>query len=338
MGSFEMRASLESMLNYKHTVRSYAILGTGALGGFYGARLQQAGLDVHFLLHRDYQHVSKYGLIVDSPDGDFTLPHINAYSSVGDMPRCDVVAVTLKTTQNSLLRQMLPRLVKDDGVVLVLQNGLGIEEEVAQIVGSDRVMGGLCFICNNKVGPGHIRHLDYGVITLAEYVPNYMPCGITERMRQVQSDFERAGILIQLAEDLLLARWQKLVCNIPFNGLSVILNATTNELMADIHARVLIEQIMQEVLAAAAAHGRAIADDYIQKRLNYIAKMGSYLTSMKIDFDKRRPMEVEAICGNPLRAAQQAGVHTPQLGMLYRQLKFFDAYNRTDKAIPALSQ
>jgi len=236
------------------------------------------------------------------------------------------VVVTLKTTQNSLLRQMLPRLVKEDGIVLVLQNGLGMEEEVAEIVGSDRVMGGLCFTCNNKVGPGHIRHLDYGVITLAEYAPNYIPCGITERMRQVASDFEHAGILMQLAEDLLLARWQKLVCNIPFNGLSVVLNATIKELVDDVHARFLVEQIMQEVVATAAASGRIIPDDYIQKRLKYIAKMGSYRTSMKIDFDERRPLELEALYGNPWQAAQSAGVSTPHLGMLYQQLKFLDTY------------
>ena len=148
--------------------RRYAILGTGAVGGFYGARLQKAGLDVHFLLHNGYEHVSKHGLIVESPDGDFPLPQVHAYNDVNKIPRCDVVVVTLKTTQNHLLPQLLPNIVKDDGVVLVLQNGLGVEPEIAQIVGSERVIGGLCFLCSNKVGPGHIRHLDYKEIKLAE--------------------------------------------------------------------------------------------------------------------------------------------------------------------------
>lgn len=148
--------------------RSYAIVGTGALGGFYGALLQKAGMDVHFLLHRDYQQVSKHGLVVDSKNGNFTLPHVNAYADVNKMPCCDVVVVALKTTQNHLLPKLLPNLVKDDGVVLVLQNGLGVEDEVATIVGDKRVMGGLCFLCSNKVKPGHIHHLDYGEIKLAE--------------------------------------------------------------------------------------------------------------------------------------------------------------------------
>lgn len=308
--------------------RSYAILGTGALGGYYGACLQRAGLDVHFLLHSDYEHVYQHGLVIESPDGDFSLPYVNAYCDADKMPRCDVVAVALKSTQNHLLPQLLPDVIKDDGVVLVLQNGLAIEEEVARIVGSQRVIGGLCFLCSNKVGPGHIRHLDYKKISLGEYTPGYRPGGITERMRQIAADFERAGIPMQLAEDLLLVRWQKLVWNIPYNGLSVVLDATTDELMADNHTRSLVEQLMREVVAGAAAAGRIIPDRVIQQMIDHTLKMTPYRTSMKIDYDEKRSLEVEAIFGNPLRAAQSAGTDLPKIAMLYQQLKFLDAKNR----------
>ncbi|MBD2741309.1 putative 2-dehydropantoate 2-reductase [Coleofasciculus sp. FACHB-1120] len=308
--------------------RSYAILGTGALGGYYGAKLQRAGLNVYFLLHSDYEQVWQQGLVIESPDGDFTLPHVNAYPDADKMPPCDVVVVALKTTQNHLLPKMLPFMVKDDGVVLVLQNGLGVEEKVAKIVGSERVMGGLCFLCSNKVGPGHIRHLDYKAITLGEYTPDYQPAGITERMRQIASDFESADIPIQLAEDLLFARWQKLVWNIPYNGLSVVLDATTDELMSDLHTRLLVEQLMGEVLAGASAFGRRIPDSFVEKMLDHTAKMKPYRTSMKIDYDEGRPLEVETMFGNPLRTAQAADVDLPRIAMLYQQLKFLDARNR----------
>ena len=310
------------------SLRTYAILGTGALGGFYGARLQKAGLNVHFLLRSDYEHVSKHGLVVESVDGDFTLGQVNAYCDVEKMPRCDVVVVALKTTQNHLLPKLLPPIVKDDGVVLVLQNGLGVEAEVAQIVGNDKVIGGLCFLCSNKVGPGHIRHLDYGQITLGEYAADYYAAGITERMRQIGEDFESAGILIELTEDLLLGRWKKLVWNIPYNGLSVILNATTAELMANVHTHKLVEQLMYEVLTGAKNSGRIIPDSFIQTMLDYTVKMKPYRTSMKIDYDEHRPLEVEAIFGNPLRMAQAAGVNLPQISCLYWQLKFLDAKQR----------
>lgn len=274
-----------------------------------------------------YEHVSKHGLIVESPDGDFTLPQVHAYGDVSKMPRCDVVVVALKTTQNYLLPQLLPAVTKDDGVVLVLQNGLGIEDEVARIVGFDRVIGGLCFLCSNKVGAGHIRHLDYKEIKLGEYAPDYKPGGITKRMRQIADDFECANIPIKLAEDLLLARWQKLVWNIPYNGLSVVLNAMTDELMADIHIRYLVEQLMREVVDGAAKCDRHIPDSFIKEMLDHTAKMKPYRTSMKVDYDERRSLEVEAIFGNPLRLAQAAGTNLPQIATLYQQLKFLDNKN-----------
>lgn len=307
--------------------RRYAILGTGALGGFYGARLQRSQTEVHFLLRSDYEQVAQRGLIIESVDGDFTLPQVNAYCDVEKMPPCDVVVVAMKTTQNHQLRSLLPPVLKDNGVVLVLQNGLGVEEQVAEIVGGDRVIGGLCFICSNKVAPGHIRHLDYKKIALGDYA-DYAPAGITPRMQQIAADFERAGIPIDLEPDLFLARWKKLVWNIPFNGLSVVLDAVTSEMMADDAIRTLATQLMQEVQQGAAALGRTVPDAFVASMLDHTAKMKPYLTSMKIDYDEKRPLELEAIFHYPLKAARQAGVELPRIQMLYQQLFFLDARNR----------
>jgi len=305
--------------------RRYAIIGTGALGGFYGGRLARAGCDVHFLLHSDYEHVRKHGLRVDSVGGDFVLPNVHAYGRAEDMPPCDVVAVALKTTSNDLLGKLLPPVIADDGVVLVLQNGLGIEEQVAEIVGPDRVMGGLCFLCASKVGPGHIRHLDYGYISLAEYDAQSRPRGITERMREIGGDLESAGVRIQYAEDLVLARWKKLIWNVPFNGLSVLLDTTTDRIMADEHSRTIAEGLMREVAAAAiAAAGREIEDPFIRSQLDDTARMAPYKPSMLLDYREGRPMEIEAIFGAALRAAIDAKCAVPRIETLYRLLKFID--------------
>ncbi|HEY9835556.1 MAG TPA: putative 2-dehydropantoate 2-reductase [Vampirovibrionales bacterium] len=319
-----MGTALQSQKN-----RSYAIIGTGAIGGFYGAKLQQAGFEVHFLLHRDYQFVRDRGLRVDSAWGDFTLDSLNVYNDVHQMPPCDVVMVALKTTQNFLLPKLLPPVLKESGAVLMLQNGLGNEEAVAPIVGPAHILGGLCFICSNKVAEGHIHHLDYGVITLGEYAPDYQPLGITPTLQAIAGDLETAGIPIQFAEDLLLARWKKLVWNIPYNGLSVVLNARTDEIMAHESTRLLSEALMREVVAIAAAYNREIPESFIQKMLDHTAKMKPYITSMKLDYDYHRPLEIESIVGNPLQAAIAKQIPVPKIAMLYDQLNFINTRIKT---------
>ncbi len=309
--------------------RTYAILGTGALGGFYGARLQRAGIEVHYLLRSDYEHVLQNGLIIESPEGDFTLPQVNAYGDAAKMPPCDVAIVAMKTTQNHLLPEILPHVVKDNGVVLVLQNGLGVEAQAAAIVGSDRVLGGLCFLCSNKVGPGHIRHLDYKKITMGEYDPSGQAKGVTARMRAIAADFNRAGIPIDLEEDLVLSRWKKLVWNIPFNGLSVVLDARTDVIMASPETRSLAESLMREVAKGAAACDRHISDEFIQTMLEHTAVMIPYRPSMKIDYDEGRPLELRAMYEVPLQTATAAGIALSKIEMLHQQLKFLENHQRT---------
>lgn len=305
-------------------VRKYAIIGAGALGGFYGAKLQKSGRDVHFLLHSDYEYVKENGLKIDSVNGNFTLPQVNAYNNPKNMPKCDVVIVSLKTTNNHLLSDILPFVIKDEGLVLLLENGFNIEPEIAKIVGNNRVMGGFCSLCSNKVAPGYIKHLDYGTITLGDYAPNYQNCGINKRIKNVANDLINAGINIKLGEDLLLARWQKLVWNIPYNGLSVVLNSTTDILMLNQFSRQLIIELMQEVQLGASGNNRIIPDRFITEMLDYTAKMTPYSPSMKLDYEAKRPLEVEAIFGNPLKEAEKNGLILPKIKMLYQQLQFIN--------------
>lgn len=108
----------------------YGIIGTGAIGGYYGARLARQGQEVHFLLRSDYEYVCEHGLQVDSCNGSFHLAHPNVYRSTSDMPQCDVVLVCLKTTTNKRLSELLPPLLHKDTLVVLIQNGIGVEQDV----------------------------------------------------------------------------------------------------------------------------------------------------------------------------------------------------------------
>lgn len=315
----------------------YAILGSGAVGGLYGGMLARAGHDVHFLLHSDYDHVAEHGLRIDSISGDFVLTSPNIYRDVADMPPCDVVIVALKSTNNHLLARMLPQLVTPHGVVLSLQNGLDVEAASADAVPGHGVLGGCCFLCSNKVGPGHIRHLDFGRIVFGLYgreAEKLTDCdAMRDRGRRILADMTDAGIDAQWTDTLASARWRKLMWNIPFNGLSVVLDAATDEIMASPAARDLADTLIREVYRGAAFCGVSIDEAAIEKTMQHTETMVPYDSSMRLDFLQGRAMEVDAIFGNPLRAvAQQRSLSEkasensphlmPSVAMLYQQLQF----------------
>ncbi|MFO0013736.1 MAG: putative 2-dehydropantoate 2-reductase [Planctomycetota bacterium] len=307
---------------------SYAIIGTGALGGFYGGLLARSGLDVHFLLHSDFDHVSQHGLRVDSKNGNFHLPSVQAYRRVEDMPRVDCIVVGLKSTQNQLLASLLPPLLRDDSTVLVLQNGLHVEQATRDVVGPGRVAGGCCFLCSNKVGPGHIRHIDYGRILFGPYqgLDDTEAGPPEDRLQAIEREMTAAGIECKLTQDLTTARWRKLMWNIPFNGLSVILDASTDVIMADADSRSLARRISEEVRQTACKCGSAIEPEFVDWVIDHTDEMIPYDSSMRLDFHCGRPIEVEAIYGNAMRQAARHNIDAPILTTLYQQLKFLAAH------------
>ncbi|MEZ6137095.1 MAG: putative 2-dehydropantoate 2-reductase [Pirellulaceae bacterium] len=306
----------------------YAILGVGALGGLYGGLLAKSGVETHFLARSDLDHLQKHGLQVESPWGNFHVNNLNVYQSPEEMPPADVVVVAWKATSNPSLPLALEALCHAQSIVLVLQNGLDVEHDAAAVVGEDRVLGGCCFLCCNKIAPGHIKHLDYGRIVFGEF-GSQNSGQITHRMQMIASDFRAAGIDIEPSANLLSVRWKKLAWNIPFNGLSVVLAANTQEIMEDPAASALAKSLMEEVREAAAANGVAIEATHIQKMLDDTRRMVPYDSSMLLDFRAGRAMEVEAIFGNPLRAARQAGYNPSKIDMLYQQLSFLGNRSRT---------
>jgi 2-dehydropantoate 2-reductase len=302
----------------------YAILGTGAVGGLYGGRLAHAAHEVHFLARGDADVLKREGLHIQTPTGSFHLPHPHIHQSVEGFPPCDVVVVAWKSTANDQLPALLPKLLAAGGMVLVLQNGLDMESDAAAIVGPSRVLGGCCFLCCNRVAPGKIKHLDFGRIVAAAYAnPGQTPTTAQrDRLAAVVDDFRGAGIDIQTHDDIRFVRWRKLMWNIPFNGLSVVINAATDKLMAHLPARQLAEALSEEVRQAAAACGTTIPADTVQRIMDDTDRMVPYESSMRLDWLAQRPMEVDAIFGRAVRAAHAAGFAAPRITMLYQQLQY----------------
>ena len=314
------------------------IIGAGALGGYYGAKLFLAGYNVHFLMRSDYKVVRKKGLTVNSVDGNF---HIEppVYQSAREMGVCDLVIVCLKSTDNEALPQLLREVGGPATPVLTLQNGLGNEFYISRILdesiswtgwdeappdGSSHVMGGVAFLCSHRGNPGVVHHTKYGLIHLAEYQGPSI-----QRTRAIGEMFRSAGIPCEVVESLSHARWEKLIWNIPFNGLGVAgSKADTQIVLGDSALRETAVGLMREVVMAALSEGVKLDMGLVMKNIEKTDSMGAYRSSMQIDYEKGRPLEVESILGEPLRRAQKAGIATPRLLMLYGIVKRMDALNR----------
>ena len=240
------------------------------------------------------------------------------------MPQCDVVIVALKTTQNHLLPSLLPPLLKPDTIILLIQNGIGVEADVQQLFPSQPIAAGMAFICSAKAGPGHINHQFYGNINIGNY-----SCHNPQRYGQMLADFRAAGIGAADVE-YLEARWKKAVWNMPFNGMTVALNTTTNRLLSCESTHRLIYDQMLEVIGAAQALGVKHLDTrFADKMIANTIKMPPYSPSMKLDFDFHRPMEINYLYTRPIAEARAAGFAMPKLEMLEAELQFITLSSST---------
>jgi 2-dehydropantoate 2-reductase len=314
-----------------------AVVGCGAVGSFYGAKLAQAGHHTHFLLRSDYDAVRRDGVNILSPQGDFRVKPQCARSPEEIGPS-DLVLIALKTTANDQFTRLLPPLVGPDTALLTLQNGLGNEESLLRLFPAEKILGGLCFVCLNRIEPGVIRHIDHGKVVLGEFRRAPAP-----RTHQIANAFREAGVACAVTDNLARSHWEKLIWNIPFNGLGVASAAgyegvvsgqfsgklneclTTDWLLADPRWEQLVRELMLEVIAAARALGFDISDSLADEQIARTRTMGAYKASTLIDFERGQALELHNLFLEPLRQAQTAGVKVPRLEQLCAVLRHLDS-------------
>lgn len=317
-----------------------AIVGCGALGSYYGAKLCRSGQDVHFLLRSDYEAVRRHGVTVRGAKEEFNIRPICARTPE-EIGESELVIIGLKTTANDQFARLLPPVVGKNTAVLTLQNGLGNEEQLARLFPAEQILGGLCFVCLNRVAPGVVRYIDHGMIVLGEFQRPAAP-----RSHGIATLFQNAGVKCHVTEDLARAHWEKLVWNIPFNGLGVASAAglealtsahvshftfhvsgpclTTDKLLGDARWEKIVRELMLEVIAAAGAMGFVIPVAFAEKQIERTRTMGEYQPSTLVDFAAGRPLELDSLFFEPLRQAQRAGVAVPRLEKLCRVLQSLD--------------
>jgi len=293
-------------------MKKIAIVGTGAVGGYYGGLLARYGLDIHFLLRSDYEVARDKGLTIRTAREEFVLP-VQAYISPEKIGPCDLVIITLKSTANDVLPKLLNPLVHRHTHLLTLQNGLGNIELLQNLYPQNHITGGLCFVCINRVAPAVFENYFSGYIEMGE--ARGSP---TTELQQIVTWIKDAVSDCRLVDPLQEALWRKLCWNIPFNGLSIAGGGiTTDKILAN---PILVNRawsLMREIQAATI---HPIPDAFLQLQFDNTRPMGAYRPSSLIDFEKGKPIEIEAIWGNPLREGLSRQIPMPELEKLYREL------------------
>jgi 2-dehydropantoate 2-reductase len=308
-----------------------AVMGTGAIGGFYGLLLARAKLDVHFLLRSDYAVVAKQGMSLQSKMlGNIRSEKVNAYRDAGAMPRCEWLLVGTKATSNAGLAPLIERVALPDAKVLVLQNGLNVDEQLRRLLPAHvHVLGVMCWVGVHRHGDGVIEHVALGNVEIGYHSgPSHGPVSQQAIVDSAVQLFEAAGVKALGTTDLVAARWKKLVWNIPLNGLSVLLNSGTQAIMSNPDSRQLVREMILEVTAGAALCGHRLPDELPDQALAVTDSIPDYLPSMYHDNAERRPMELDVMYQAPLEAVKAAGGSMPRVEALYQALRFLDARNR----------
>ncbi|MBO0684482.1 MAG: 2-dehydropantoate 2-reductase [Candidatus Dormibacteraeota bacterium] len=314
----------------------FAVVGAGAIGGWLGARLAHAGLDVTLVArgaHLDAMRTK--GVTVLEPDGQELVARPDCTDDLGSISSADAVFVTVKAHGLPRIAPELGSAVKADAMLVFAQNGipwwyfLGLEEgrrltsvdpglAIAHNIAPRHVVGCVVYPATSVVAPGVIRHEEGNRLTLAE------PDGSrSERLQALARELVRAGLKAPISGRIREEIWLKLVGNATLNPLSALTRASLGGMLADPGMRALTLALMQEVQAVAHSLGVRLPLD-VEHRLQGASELGDHRTSMLQDVEAGRPLEVEALVGSVVELAAQAEVPVPSLRTVYELTRALD--------------
>ncbi len=300
------------------------LFGTGAVGSFYAGKLSQAGASVSVVSRSDYDVVKVNGIRIKSILGNFNFRPERVLKSAADYKESpDFVIVATKVLPEIDVYNLIKDAVTSESSIVLLQNGIDIEKQILEKFPYNEIISALAFICVSRVDYGVVDHQDYGRIIFGKY-----PGGESEKVKLLEDLFSKSGLPVETTDDVISARWKKLLWNAPFNPLSVICGgADTMELLENHEIKNLCIEVMKEVVLLSKTDGHPLDESLIMRNINDTEKMTPYKTSMLLDYENKRPMEVEAILGNALKIAKKYDIIPQHLATLYAILSILNEKN-----------
>lgn len=296
-----------------------AIFGAGAVGGYFGGRLAQAGEDVTFIARGQHlQAIRQQGLRVESVAGDFAIEPAQATDDPVEVGAVDVVLVGVKAWQVPAAAEAMVPLVGEETLVVPLQNGVEAPAQLGTVLGREHVAGGLCRIISRISAPGVIEHLG-----AAPYVAFGRLDGVQdERLQRLRAAFSAApGVTAEIPEDIEAAMWRKFLLIATFSGVGAVTRVPIGVIRSRPETRELLEQALREIYELAHARGIALAPEAKTAAMDFMDGLPAEATaSMQRDILAGRPSELESQNGAVVRLAADTGIDTPLHRFIYHSL------------------
>ncbi len=298
-----------------------AVIGTGAVGCYYGARLAEGGHDVRFLVRQGIDAVRENGIHVTSHLGDLHLPKPTLASSpeeLAEQGEADWLLIGLESYDIAQLSRLAAPVAGRETRILAIVNGLGIEDDVAEQMHRYGIFGGLGFIGVGQPQPGRIFHREFGALDIGHHGDD------ESAVAEALAIWEPTVVAARPTDCLVRARWHKMIWDVPFNGLSVAAGGATSGFILETPAlAAFARRVMDEIVAIANAdletHGFAPfedADAVCERAMRLMGTTENYIPYAGVRFVRQLPLEVEALFERPAQRAEELGVDAPQTAFL----------------------
>ncbi|MFT6642142.1 MAG: 2-dehydropantoate 2-reductase [Flavobacteriaceae bacterium] len=287
-----------------------AIFGSGGVGGYFGGRLAQAGHDVTFIARGEHLAAMRgSGLEVDSLAGDFILDKVQATDDPKTVGKVDFVICAVKAWQVAAAAKSMKPMLGDNTLVIPLQNGIEAAGQLAEFLGAESVLGGLCALIAFQAAPGHIKHI--GANPLIRF--NRLDMQADSRINQLSEVFNHChGVKSSIPRDINVAMWLKFLLIGPWSGIGAVSQAPIGVLLKLPETRQLLLDSMKEIYQLGVAQGVNLTDDCIQKTVAVLESLPeSSTTSLQQDMIKGKPSELDEQSGAIVRLGKALDIDTP---------------------------
>ncbi|MGE3319679.1 MAG: ketopantoate reductase family protein [Candidatus Berkiella sp.] len=296
-----------------------SIIGSGALGKIYGGLLAQANHEVHYLMRSEYNEIHKsqyFNLVFIDPENLIRIEDPIIHNHPNQLPASDLVIIALKTTENAHISSLIAHCLKDDSMVLVIQNGIGNEEWISRFTGKCPLICGISTVGAYRADPLTVDIAFMGDLKIAPYQMKDL-----ELCQSLSLPLSAAfNYPVHVYKNYKEIRWHKLLWNIPFATLSIIYDKSTNILASTQPYATIVRNVISEVVDIAASEGVKITQDYIEKMLASTQKNKNYYPSMYRDYVEGKAIEKEYFIDNVLEIAKKHDIKTPMLNLIESKL------------------